>query len=69
MNPQLEMVATSGITSPVRMAFLIRSSMGSIPRRSAAIFICDSETKSDCGAPNPRMALAGGLFVYTCLPQ
>ena len=44
---QLEMVATSGIWSPLRWAFLSRISMGSRPSASAARLIWDSAQKRD----------------------
>ena len=69
LKPQELMVATSGITSPVCMALIRRMSMGSMPNSSAARFIWVSATKAAWGAPKPRMALAGGLLVYTWRPK
>ena len=62
-NAQVPTAATSGIVSPVRIAFTRRRSIGSMPSASAAMFICDSVAKSACGAPSPRIAPAGALFV------
>ena len=46
-----------------------RSSSGSIPSSPARTSIADSYAKQTCGAPNPRMAPHGGLFVYTTVPS
>ena len=46
-------------------ALRARSSAGSIPSRRASWSICDSYPSTICIAPNPRIALVGGLLVKT----
>ena len=52
-----------GSTEPVRSAFRRRSSSGSIPSTAASLSIWASKANVTCGAPNPRIAPQGGLFV------
>src|SRR4030042_1159716 len=69
MNLQLVTVATSPILSPLCCAFLSLRSKGSIPSSSAAMLNWVSVAKTGGGEPHPRMALHGGLLVYTCWPR
>ena len=46
-----------------------RSSTGSTPTAAASLSIWASWAKHTCGAPNPRIAPHGGLFVYTDVPS
>ena len=54
--------------SPGRMAFLSRSSTGSMPSFAASSSICDSPAKVACGLPKPRNEPARSLLVYTASP-
>ncbi len=58
-----------GRVSPGSSTFSSRSSIGSIPSTSASLSICASAAKHTCTAPKPRIAPAGGLFVYTTVPS
>ena len=51
--------------SPSLSALRQRNSTGSMPSFSASLLICISAMKSACGAPKPRKAAEGMLFVYT----
>ena len=45
-----------------------RSSVGSIPSRSAAMSMFSSPARAPWGAPNPRYDEAGVVLVYTAVP-
>src|SRR5881396_2522199 len=53
------------VVSPRRNIHLRRRSTLDIPRRSATCSTISSAAKSDCGAPKPRKAPFGGVFVAT----
>ena len=54
---------------PVATTFRSRSSTGSMPSSRASLSMFASCAKHTCGAPNPRIAPQGGLFVYTAVPS
>ena len=54
--------------SPGRIAFLRRSSSGSMPSFSAMSSILASLAKAVCGLPKPRNAPVRSLLVYTARP-
>ena len=56
------------IVSPGTRAFLSRRATGSRPRASATRSMCASAAKTVCGAPKPRKAPQGGVFVITTRP-
>ena len=56
------------VVSPGRSALISRSFTGSIPRRSATRSIWTSAANCVCGAPKPRNAPFGGVFVITTRP-
>ena len=54
-----------GPMDPSRSRLRRRSSTGSMPRRSASLFIWVSATNAPCGAPKPRKAPPGTAWVST----
>ena len=58
-----------GSTEPVCSALRTRRSTGSICKAAASLSIWASWAKQTCGAPKPRMAPQGGLFVKTRVPS
>ena len=56
------------VVSPGFIAFFARSVTGSMPSASAMRSMCTSTANCVCGAPNPRNAPFGGVFVRIALP-
>jgi len=52
------------VSHPLRSAFNLRNSKGSIPSFSASISMADSMPNIACTTPKPLNAPAGGLLVY-----
>ena len=57
------------VVSPGRSAFRSRSLTGSRPSCSAMRSMCTSTANCVCGAPNPRNAPFGGVFVIITRPR
>ena len=53
LSPQEVIFKPWGVTSPERLAFLSRRSMGSIPKASASSSICCSTANVAWGLPKP----------------
>jgi hypothetical protein len=58
-----------GVVSPGCSTLISRSRSESIPICSAIRSMCTSAANCDCGAPNPRNAPLGGVFVITTRPR
>ena len=58
-----------GVTSPSRYIQRSRSSAGETPSASAARATWSSAANSTCGAPKPRKAPLGGVFVAMARPR
>ena len=52
-----------GEVSPMRFAFLSRSSYGSMPSSSAILLMCVSVANDTDVTPKPRIAVVGVRFV------
>src|SRR5205085_6520034 len=57
------------VVSPIRFAFLRRSSHGFIPSTSAIRFMCNSTAIDTEVTPKPRIAVVGTRFVNTTNPS
>ena len=57
------------VVSPGRSALISRSRTGSMPNASATRSMCTSMANCVCGAPKPRKAPLGGVFVIMARPS